>query len=63
MALPALDPHNPLHGFAIDEDSLAAQGGPDHPIAEIRLIVDQVLDPLSEDLINLRRARPRLVVR
>jgi len=62
MTLPALELHNPLHDFAIDEDTLVPQRRPDHAIAQIRLLVDQVLDPLSQDFINLRRARSSAIV-
>ena len=52
IALPTLDLHDTLHRFAVDEHTVDPQLGPDHPIAQIRLIVDEMLDPLRQDFIH-----------
>src|SRR5579872_919831 len=63
MALPALELHDALHRLAIDKDALLAKRRPDHPIAEVGFLVDDVFDALREDLVNLRRAFTRAVGR
>jgi hypothetical protein len=56
MALPSHHLHQPLDGLAIDHDALHAKPVPNHAVAEVRLFVDEVLDPLRSVLVDHRYA-------
>ena len=63
MTLPAFDLHDPLHGFAINGEVLHAKTCPHHSIAEIRLSIDHMLDPLRENVVDNHGSFAPLVIR
>jgi hypothetical protein len=63
VTLPALELHEALDRLAVHDAALHAQPRPHHPIAQIRLIVDETFDALRQDLVDNRHALTVPVVR
>jgi hypothetical protein len=63
VALPALELHDALHRLAIDDVAGQPKARPDHPIAQVRLVVNEALDPLRQHLVDDRRPFAMLIIR
>jgi len=63
VALPTLELHDALNSLTVDQDALAAELSPDHAIAKVRLLCDDVLDALRQYLIQFHQPFLTLVIR
>jgi hypothetical protein len=63
VTLPALELHDALHRLAIDDVAGHPKARPDHPIAQVELVVDEALDPLRQHIVDDRRPLAMLIIR